>query len=75
MADLDEDGRDDVTMIGAELMAVYLSTDEGLGPAMEVSCVGSEPRQLSLGDLNGDCVEDAVTATDTGICIVMSTRL
>jgi hypothetical protein len=70
--DLDEDGRDDVAMVGSDAMVAYLSTGTGFGPGMQVSCAGANPRQLSLGDLDGDCIEDAVTVTDAGVCIMMS---
>lgn len=73
MADIDDDGRDDIAMIGAEAMAVYLSNDDGFAPPMQGSCAGQDPRQLSLGDLNGDCIDDVVTVTSEGVCMMLST--
>jgi hypothetical protein len=73
VADIDDDGRDDLAIVGAEIMAVYLSTGDGFGPAMQASCAGQDPRQLSLGDLNGDCIEDVVTVTSEGVCMMLST--
>jgi hypothetical protein len=54
-------------------MAVYLSTGDGFGPPMQSSCAGEGPRQLSLGDLDGDCIEDVVTVTSEGVCMMLST--
>jgi hypothetical protein len=73
VADIDDDGRDDLAIVGADTMAVYLSTGDGFGPPMQSSCAGEGPRQLSLGDLDGDCIEDVVTVTSEGVCMMLST--
>jgi hypothetical protein len=75
VADIDDDGRDDLAIVGAETMAVYLSTGDGFEPAMQSSCAGEGPRQLALGDLDGDCIEDVVTVTSEGVCMMLSNGL
>ena len=70
--DLDGDGLDDVAIVGAEAIAAYPSTGTGFGAPVQISCAGQEPRQLALGDLDGDCIEDAVTATNGGVCVMLS---
>jgi hypothetical protein len=74
VADIDVDGVDDVAMAGSSgTLAMYLATDDGFGPAQQVTCSGGNPRQLAIGDLNGDCVGDVVTVTiDDGLCLMLS---
>jgi hypothetical protein len=74
VADIDLDGIDDVAAVGSNgTIAAYLSTGDGFGPAKQVNCMGTNARQLWIGDLNGDCVGDVVTVTsDGGVCIMMS---
>ncbi|HVI00913.1 MAG TPA: VCBS repeat-containing protein [Enhygromyxa sp.] len=76
VADIDLDGIDDVAATGSNgTMAVYLATgDANFGPAKQVTCSGTNTRQLWIGDLNGDCVGDVVTVTtNAGACVMMST--
>jgi hypothetical protein len=74
VADIDRDGIDDVAMISsAGVIAVYLSTGDGFGAAKQIICDGGNLRQVSIGDLNDDCVGDVVTVSPSnGICIMMS---
>jgi hypothetical protein len=57
---------------GLTTIAVYISTGPAFAPAQQTTCMGFNPRQLSIGDLNNDCVGDVVTVTEAGLCLMMS---
>jgi hypothetical protein len=71
--DIDRDGIDDIAIVGSGNIAVYIAQGDGMfGPAKQIACMGQNPRQLWIGDFNGDCVGDVVTMTGNGACVMMS---
>ncbi len=73
IADVDVDGIDDVAIVGSGNIAVYISNGDGtFGPAKQIACNGQNPRQLWIGDFNGDRVGDVATMTGNGACVMMS---
>jgi hypothetical protein len=73
VADIDKDGIDDLAVVGSGTMAVYISMGNGTFEAgKQVTCMGFNPRQLHIGDLNGDCVGDVVSVTEDGVCVMLS---
>ncbi|PRQ06565.1 hypothetical protein ENSA7_37180 [Enhygromyxa salina] len=73
LSDIDKDGMADLAIVGGQTMAVYLSTGDGFGPVMQLNC-GLNPRQIAMGDVNGDCVDDVVTVSISAqqVCVMMS---
>jgi VCBS repeat protein len=72
IADLDGDGRNDVTVLDAiGELAVYLQTSPGLFAAPVPYSVGDRPIVLVEGDFTGDGELDYLTANNSGLDVTV----
>jgi hypothetical protein len=73
VSDLDDDGMDNVVIIGGgTIVAVYASTGGAFSQIEQFVCPGDDPRGVAIGNLDGDCIDDIVTVTSTSVCAALS---